>query len=70
MPLYHMDLYRIGSVEEFEAIGPEEMIDGNGVSIIEWAHKAESFFPSSRIAVTLNLGEGEDRIISIEGEEW
>lgn len=48
MPLYHMDLYRIDSVEEFEMIGPEEMLEGNGISVIEWAEKAEDFSRTER----------------------
>ncbi len=70
IPLYHMDLYRIDSIEEFELIGPEEMMDGYGVSVIEWAHKAEGFFPDRTIAVTISIGENKERTITVKGSGW
>jgi len=70
MPLYHMDLYRINSIEEFELIGPEEMIDGTGVSIIEWAGKAEGYFPQRHITVTLSIKGIGKRSVNIEGIDW
>ncbi len=70
IPLYHMDLYRIDSLEEFELIGPEEMIDGDGVSIIEWAEKAEGFFPERTISVSLIIKGKGKREINIEGMQW
>lgn len=38
LPFYHFDVYRIAEEEELEEIGFEEMIDGAGVSLIEWAN--------------------------------
>lgn len=70
MPLYHMDLYRIDSMEEFELIGPEEMIDGKGVSIIEWSDKAEEYFSQSHIAVTISIKGIGKRSVNIEGIDW
>lgn len=70
MPLYHMDLYRINSIEEFELIGPEEMIDGTGVSIIEWADKAEGYFSQRHITVTLSIKDIGKRSVNIEGIDW
>lgn len=44
LPLYHIDLYRIGSSEEIELLGLEELIYGNGISVVEWADKAPELF--------------------------
>ena len=41
MPLYHFDVYRIGSSDEMYDIGYEEYINGEGVCIIEWANLIE-----------------------------
>ncbi len=65
-----MDLYRIDSVEEFEMIGPEEMLEGRGISVIEWAEKAEDFFPENTISVTFSIEEGGRRKITVEGMQW
>ena len=45
MPLYHFDVYRIGSSEEMYDIGFDEYIDGEGVCIIEWANLIEDILP-------------------------
>lgn len=44
LPLYHIDLYRIGSSEEIELLGLEELIYGRGVTVVEWADKAPELF--------------------------
>ena len=39
IPIYHIDLYRMESLEEIESLGLEEVLFGNGVSIVEWSEK-------------------------------
>jgi tRNA threonylcarbamoyladenosine biosynthesis protein TsaE len=36
LPVYHIDLYRIGKAEEIEALNLREYLYSNGVSLIEW----------------------------------
>ena len=38
-PIYHIDLYRMESLEEIEALGLEEVLFGKGVAIVEWSEK-------------------------------
>ena len=38
-PVFHIDLYRIGSAHELEDLGMEEVLAGDGVAIVEWAEK-------------------------------
>ena len=35
MPLYHMDVYRLDGIEDFVNLGTDDMLYGDGVSIIE-----------------------------------
>jgi tRNA threonylcarbamoyladenosine biosynthesis protein TsaE len=67
MPLYHMDLYRIGSMEEFELLGVEEMLYGDGVCCIEWAEKALPLFPKDHVSVRLGISPDGGRTLSLEG---
>jgi tRNA threonylcarbamoyladenosine biosynthesis protein TsaE len=67
LPLYHMDLYRIDSVEEFELLGAEELLYGNGVSIIEWAEKIDQLLPPSCISITFRIEHDGRRDIRIDG---
>jgi tRNA threonylcarbamoyladenosine biosynthesis protein TsaE len=36
LPIFHIDLYRIGSREEAEALNLREYLYGDGVSLVEW----------------------------------
>ena len=67
LPLYHMDLYRIDSEEEFELLGIDEMIYGKGVSVIEWSEKAENILPDNHIKIDIEIKENNSRVISIDG---
>jgi tRNA threonylcarbamoyladenosine biosynthesis protein TsaE len=44
-PIYHIDLYRMESLEEMEALGLEEVLFGQGVAIVEWSEK---LFPGDK----------------------
>lgn len=39
IPINHIDLYRIESFAEMDNLGLEEIIYGEGITIIEWAEK-------------------------------
>ena len=66
MPLYHMDLYRLGTPEEFAWLGIEEMIDGDGVCLVEWADRAGDVLPVRTLRVSVAIladGGREIRIV-------
>jgi tRNA threonylcarbamoyladenosine biosynthesis protein TsaE len=65
--LYHVDLYRIGHPQEIEDLGLEEILNGSGICVIEWAEKASDFLPESAIQVKVGLLEGQNRLLEIEG---
>lgn len=67
LPLFHMDLYRISSVEEFEMIGGEEFLYGDGVTLVEWSEKIAELLPDTTIFVDIRIMPNQDRTISIEG---
>ncbi len=50
-PIYHLDLYRLRGDEELDGIGWEEMLYGEGVTIIEAAEKMERKLPGERLDV-------------------
>ncbi len=47
IPLYHFDVYRIGSPDEMDELGYEEYFFGEGVCIIEWASIIEEIIPDN-----------------------
>lgn len=77
LTLNHFDLYRISSADELEDIGFEEIIYGNGVSVIEWADKITELLPEDIITVEISHGDGENnrflnsRTLTVKGnKEW
>lgn len=71
LKLYHFDVYRVNDPDEIYAIGFDEYIFSDGVSIIEWANYIEELIPKEHIRITINklpeLGESY-RKISLEAQ--
>lgn len=65
MPLYHMDVYRLDSVEDFINLGTEDMLYGKGITIIEWSEKIMSELPPETIILFLEAQEDGSRTIQI-----
>jgi len=65
MPLYHMDLYRLGSPEEFTWLGVEEILNGSGITLIEWSERAGEELPERTITVNIEIADNGNRIITI-----
>lgn len=55
LPLHHFDLYRLESPEELEDIDFYGIVEGDGVSCIEWASKFPDDMPEDRLEVYLEV---------------
>ena len=66
MPLYHMDVYRLDNEEDFANLGTEDMIYGNGVSIIEWSEKIMNELPKKTIILKIEPQKDGSRIITLD----
>lgn len=72
-PFYHIDLYRLEEVKDLEEIGLRDYIGGDGISVIEWAERAEDELPEKIIRVELKTIDKDTREIIIEGideKDW
>jgi tRNA threonylcarbamoyladenosine biosynthesis protein TsaE len=49
MPLYHMDVYRLEDSDE--DLGFDEYFEGDGVTVVEWAHLIEDQLPEERLNI-------------------
>jgi len=49
--LYHIDLYRLETMEEIESLGLEDYFDGSGVTVVEWPEHGEPFLPGDYLLV-------------------
>ncbi len=67
LPLYHIDLYRINSVNEAFGLGLEEYLESDGITAIEWAERVDELLPASTVHIRLVAGaRPEERSITIE----
>ena len=54
LPLYHFDVYRIGSSDEMEEVGYFDKLDrADGVCLIEWSVLIEDVIPEDAINVEI-----------------
>jgi len=64
VPFHHVDVYRLSSEREAADIGLEEILNGEGVCLVEWAEKIAAMLPNSCIKVKfLFLNEGGRKLI-------
>ena len=73
MPIYHFDMYRLGSKEEAEELGFSEYFDLRklkGVSIVEWAENVKGLLPALFVEVNFTKLDDNKRKISIGVKGW
>lgn len=60
--LYHVDLYRISSVDEVSSLGVDEFLgDKQSVFVIEWAERAQSLMPPEHLWIKLDFSDRVDQ---------
>ena len=64
LPLYHMDVYRLEDSQE--DLGFDEYFEGDGVTVVEWAHIIEDFLPSDRLDITIRRINDDERELTME----
>ena len=65
IPLYHFDAYRLKDAQEMLDIGSDEIVYGNGVSVIEWADRVTECLPESYLKITIIVISGNERDIEV-----
>ena len=69
-PLFHFDMYRLGSSDELFGIGWEDYLTRGGVCAVEWSERVNDAMPADTLWVDIARGTDEsDRIITITGGE-
>jgi tRNA threonylcarbamoyladenosine biosynthesis protein TsaE len=66
MPLFHFDMYRLGSEDELFDIGWEDYLERGGVCAVEWSENVWGAMEDAVIVTISRLGE-DTRKIEIEG---
>ena len=64
LPVYHFDLYRLTTPEQFEDLGYEDYFSGAGVSIVEWPEKVLYMLPRDHLEIRIS-GEADERTFEV-----
>ncbi|MDD2689428.1 MAG: tRNA (adenosine(37)-N6)-threonylcarbamoyltransferase complex ATPase subunit type 1 TsaE [Candidatus Omnitrophica bacterium] len=67
LPLYHFDLYRLKKTKDILALGLEEYIYGDGITVIEWADRLKNSLPKEFLKINLSFKADSQRRISFTG---
>lgn len=68
MPLFHFDMYRLGSADELFDIGWEDYLARGGVCAVEWSENVEDALRDAiHITIEKDPLEPDTRRITIEG---
>ena len=68
LPLFHFDMYRLGSADELFDIGWEDYLARGGVCAVEWSENIDNALEAGAIRVDIRRGETDDqRVITITG---
>lgn len=63
--LWHFDLYRLNDPEEIWELGFEEA-ESTGIMIIEWPDRLGPNLPKKHIAIRIQMGEDDVRIVEVK----
>ncbi len=63
--LYHMDFYRLNSVEEVHQLGLEDYLWDDNYCFIEWPEKIDDVIPKHFVSVKMVFVSKKERIIEI-----
>lgn len=61
LPIYHMDLYRLGQMQGVDDLYLDEYLYGEGICVIEWPPKEDSMLPIKSLLVKIAKVDEETR---------
>ena len=66
LPLFHFDMYRLGSSDDLWDIGWEDYLDRGGICAVEWSENVDDARENA-VYVTIEKTGEESRKITVEG---
>lgn len=65
--LYHLDCYRLYGTADADSIGLDDILEGNGPVILEWAERIEDALPEHKLWIDIRVLEFTRRNFFFEG---
>ena len=81
LTLIHVDVYRLDRVQDVVDLDLQELLDEDGVLLVEWGDTVEALLPPDHLVIELTVpghgsgqgpGEGEERRVAVTpvGDRW
>lgn len=64
MPVIHVDVYRLGTINEFEDLDVFDLAR-DGVLVIEWGDAVEPALPEDHLRIDFAVHDGETRVLRL-----
>jgi tRNA threonylcarbamoyladenosine biosynthesis protein TsaE len=61
--IYHVDLYRLETLEQVRRLGLDELFDKPALTLIEWGERFPEILPADRIEIRLLHSAEDTRVI-------
>ncbi len=68
LTLYHMDLYRLDSIDEVIDLGLDDYFLGDGVCVVEWAEKGADAFIGEHVNVVIEDTGNNGRRLTLSAD--
>jgi len=66
IPLYHMDFYRLGDIDELEYLGFDDILSSQGAMVMEWPEILSSYRVAFDLEITITMDNAFNRKIIIK----
>jgi tRNA threonylcarbamoyladenosine biosynthesis protein TsaE len=73
LPVHHVDVYRLDQLSEVVDLGLSELLDDEGVVLIEWGDAILPLLPADLLEVRLTFGAADDDrtiVLRSAGRSW
>jgi tRNA threonylcarbamoyladenosine biosynthesis protein TsaE len=72
LPVYHFDLYRLIDSSELYDLGYDEYLEGEGISIVEWADAIPDALPEEYLSIKIEIVSDDERefTVTVAGKRY
>ncbi len=67
LPIYHFDAYRLHDSDDFLNLGADELLESDGVCLIEWADHVTAALPDDALRVEIEITRPTSRVFRFSG---
>ena len=66
LPLYHVDFYRLDSIDDIYDLGNDDYLFGKGLCVIEWAEKGMELMPEDHLLIEIEYVSENERKLELK----